>query len=147
LTETRGHLLQLGFVLTYLGQPEAAIPNLEKANRLSPRDPNIWFPYMGLGICQLVLGHADEAIDLLRRARAANPRPWVVHAWLAGALGLRGDLDEARAALAEAIKLKPEVNSLAAWRAYRPWETNPQFMALREKTVNVGLRRAGFPNE
>jgi len=34
-------------------------------------------------------------------------------ALLAAALGLRGDLDEARAALAEGVKLRPELNSLA----------------------------------
>jgi adenylate cyclase len=100
-----------------------------------------------LGLSRLYLGHLDEAIDLLRKARAANPRVSVVHLCLAGALGFRGNVDEARAALAEAIKLKPELDSLARWRMYRPWETNPQHWALREKTLNVGLRRAGFPNE
>ena len=43
--------------------------------------------------------------------------------------------------------LEPEVNSLAAWRAYAPWIANPPYWALREKTVNVGLRRAGFSDE
>jgi hypothetical protein len=33
------------------------------------------------------------------------------------ALGLRGDLDEAKATLTEALKLKPEWNSLARLRA------------------------------
>jgi hypothetical protein len=66
---------------------------------------------------------------------------------LAGALGLRGDIEEARAEIAEAIKLNPEVNSLAALRASAPWITNPPYWALREKTVNVGLRRAGFPDD
>jgi hypothetical protein len=66
---------------------------------------------------------------------------------LAGALGLRGDLGEAKAEIAEAIKLEPEVNSLAALRAYYPWITSPPLWALREKTVNVGLRRAGFPDK
>jgi adenylate cyclase len=28
-----------------------------------------------------------------------------------------------------------------------PWITNPQHWALRDKTLNVGLRRAGFPDE
>jgi adenylate cyclase len=138
---------QLGFVPMYLGQPEAAIPNIQKAIRLSPHDPNIYASYGGLGICELFLGHIDEAIDLLRKARAANPRIYSAHLFLAGALGLKGDLDDARLALSEAIKLKPDVTSLARWHAYRPWETNPQYWALREKTLNVGLRRAGFPDE
>ncbi len=80
-------------------------------------------------------------------ARTENPRIYFFHLYLAGALGLDDDLDEAKTALADAIKLKPEVGSMARWRAYQPWITNPQQWALREKTVNVGLRRAGFPDK
>jgi hypothetical protein len=66
---------------------------------------------------------------------------------LAGALGLQGELDEARTAMAEALGLKPEINSLAAWRHHRPWETNPAHWAFVEKTLSVGWRRAGLPDE
>jgi hypothetical protein len=79
-------------------------------------------------------------------ARASNPRVYIVHIYLAAALGLNDDLD-ARAALAEGIKLKPEINSLAAWHTYRSWEANPQYLALRAKTLDVGLRSIGFPEE
>jgi adenylate cyclase len=137
----------LGGTLMQLGQPEAAIPYIEKSIRLSPHDPRIVFNYSSLGQCHLLLGHLDQAIELLRKARAADPRFFYIHLNLAGALGLRGDLDEARAEVAEAIKLKPEVNSLAALRAYFPQSTNPPYWVLREKTVNAGLRRAGFPEE
>jgi adenylate cyclase len=89
----------------------------------------------------------DQAIDLIRKARADNPRSYLFHIWLAGALGLRGDLDEARAALAESLKLKPEINSFPAQRANFPWIAYPPHWALREKTLNVGLRRIGFPEE
>jgi hypothetical protein len=36
-------------------------------------------------------------------------------------LALKGDLGGAKAALADSLKLKPEVNSLAQWYAYLPW--------------------------
>ena len=97
-----------------------------------------------MGTCHLFLGHLDQAIDLLTKARAANPRLWYVHLNLAGAFGLRGDLEEARAGLAKAIELKPEVNSLAWLRAY-PDAGDQQYWALYEKTVAVGLGRAGLP--
>jgi adenylate cyclase len=137
----------LGLTLIQMGKPEEAIPYIEKSVRLSPHDATIGYNYGALGQCHLFLGHLDQAIELLRKARAADPRPFGLHLILAGALGLRGDLDEARAEVTEANKLKPEVNSLAAWRAYAPWITSPPLWALREKTVNVGLRRAGFPDE
>jgi hypothetical protein len=49
--------------------------------------------------------------------------------------------------LAESLKLKPEMNSLARRRATVPWLANPSYWELQEKSVNVGLRRAGFPEE
>jgi adenylate cyclase len=145
LDRNNGHaILQLGQALMFLGRPEAGIPYIENVMRLLPGDSA--FVDWALGSCHLMLGHVDEASDLLRKARAGNPRIYFFHLYLAGALGLRGDLDEAKAALAEAIKLKPEVNSQAQWRAIQPWITNPQQWALREKTLNIGLRRAGFPD-
>jgi adenylate cyclase len=138
---------QLGVTLMYLGQPEAALPRIEKAIQLDPHDANISALYWALGTCHLLLGHEDEAIDLLTTARAANARLWFPHLYLAGAFGIRGDLDEARAALAESIRLKPAVSSLARMRFYNTWITNPQHWALQEQTLNVGLRRAGFPDK
>ncbi|HEV8030231.1 MAG TPA: adenylate/guanylate cyclase domain-containing protein [Stellaceae bacterium] len=137
----------LGQTLVFLGQPEAAIPHIEKALRLNPYDPNVAAFYWSLGMCRLLLGDADRSVELLIQARASNPRLFYVYLWLAGALGLKGDLDEAKAALAQSIALKPEINSLARLREYQPWMINPPYWALREKTVNVGLRRAGFPEE
>ena len=61
--------------------------------------------------------HVDQAIDLFRKAIAANPRLLYPHLNIAGVLGLRGGLDEARAELSESLGL------------------------------NLGLRRAGFPEE
>ena len=137
----------LANVHLFLGHPEAGIPYMEKAIQLSPRDPTIAENYSTLGACYLLLGDADRTIDLFRKARAANSRLFYVHLWLAGALGLRGDVTEAKSAVEAAIKIRPEVNSLARWREYSPWITNPQHWMLREKTLNAGLRLAGFPDE
>jgi hypothetical protein len=48
--------------------------------------------------------------------------------------------------LAEGIKLRPEFNSLAQLRAYTIGG-NPPIQALRDKTLDLGLRRAGMPEE
>jgi tetratricopeptide (TPR) repeat protein len=94
---------------------------------------------MNLGWCYLLLEQVDKAVDFLRKAQATSPHLWYASFFLAGALGLRGDIDEAKAALAQAIKLKPEINSLAAWGAASPWGSNPEYSALRDKTLVVGL--------
>ena len=138
----------LGQTLLNLGEPEAAIPQEETALRLSPHDPYVWSFYWTLGACELVLGRIDDAVDFFRKARAANSRVWVVHLWLAATLGLKGDLDEAKAALAESLRLDPGIDSLAHWRARAPsFLTDPPFWPHLEKTWVVGLRRAGFPDD
>jgi Tfp pilus assembly protein PilF len=139
--------LHLGETLLYLGQPEAGIPPLEQAIRLGPDDPNIAITYWALGSCQLLLGRMYQAIDLLQTARAANARLWVPYFYLAGAYGLKGDLEKARSALAESLRLKPALRSIARMRAENPWLSNPQYWALQERTLNLGLRRAGFPDQ
>jgi TolB-like protein len=138
---------QLGLTLMFLGHPEAGIPDIEQAIRLDPQDPNMPTLYWALGACHLLLGQVDQAIEFLGKARAANSRLWFPHLYVAGAFGLRGDVEPARAALAESITLKPEINSVARMRVYNAWITNPEHWALQEKTLNVGLRRAGLPDE
>jgi adenylate cyclase len=139
--------LHLGQTLMFLGQPAAGAPHIERAIRLNPYDPNISIAYWALGTCYLLMGQLDEAINELRKARAANARLWFPHLYLAGAFGLESNLDEARLALAEATKLNPAIKSLARMRGQNPWLTNPRHWALQEQTLNVGLQRAGLPQE
>ena len=138
---------QLGVTLIYLGEPAAAIPLEQKRLRLNPNDPNIALAYWSLGLAHLLLGHLDEAIDQLTKARAANPRIYYIHLDIAAAMALKGHLDDAHAALAEAIRLKPDINSIARQRARWAYTNNPAYRALAEKTVDVGLRKAGMPEE
>ena len=141
---------QLGWTLLFLGEPGAAIALGEKSLRLSPRDPHLPGVYLLLAWSQLVSNRVTEAVDLFMKGRIANPRVWMFSYGLAGALALRGDFDRAKAALAESLKLKPEVNSLAQWYAYLPWtgrSSAPLFWAMQEKTLDNGLRIIGFPKE
>jgi tetratricopeptide (TPR) repeat protein len=132
--------------LFHLAKPDAAIAQGEKALRLSPRDPGLSNIYALLGFSHLVANHLEEATDFLIKSRAANSRIWWVYYGLASALALRGDLDEAKTALAEGIKLKPEVDSLARWRDQFYWHS-PQLVTLEDKTMYEGLRRIGFPEK
>jgi tetratricopeptide (TPR) repeat protein len=139
--------LHLGVTRLYRGEPERGIAPLEEAIRLTPDGPNLAIAYWALGTCQLLLGRADQAIDLLQTASAANPGLWMPYFYLAAAYGLRGDLDKAKSARAESIRLKPAIRSLARMRAENRWLTDPRYQALQVKTLNVGLRRAGFPDQ
>src|SRR6202040_1463904 len=99
---------QLGITLTFLGQPEAAIFQIERCLRLAPHDRSTPVNQAFLGLCKILLGNVEEAIIWLRKARAANPRLFYTHALLAAALGLTNELDEAGDALRQAVKIKPE---------------------------------------
>jgi tetratricopeptide (TPR) repeat protein len=109
-------------------------------------DPNIAVHHLLIGYSRLLLGQATEAVEPLERARAANPRLYPPHLYLAAAYGLAGRLEEARAALAEHLRLKPDLGSLEAIRTGTPSARHPAHLEQRERTVNVGLRRAGMPD-
>jgi tetratricopeptide (TPR) repeat protein len=142
-------ILQSGITLIFLGRPKAALPYLKKSLQLNPAYQNVFYRYYWSGFCHLLLGDADTAIDHLRKSRAAYPQGWGALILLAAALGLRGDIDEAKATLAESIKLHPEVSTIARVRAVPIGSMldNPELVALQEKTMFAGLRRAGMPEE
>jgi adenylate cyclase len=138
---------QLGVTLIYLGDPSAAIPLEEKRIRLNPNEPNIALAYWSLGLAHLLLGHLPEAIDWLTRARAANPRIYYIDLDLAAALALNDDIAGAHDALAESLRLKPQINSMKRQLARWAYTNNPAYRALAEKTIDVGLRKAGMPED
>jgi hypothetical protein len=67
--------------------------------RLNPGYTSIHFYFFWLGYDHLLMNHADRAIDCFRKACAVWPRSAGYHLFLASALGLRGDTDEAKSAL------------------------------------------------
>jgi Flp pilus assembly protein TadD len=137
---------QLGITLILHGHPEAAIPWVETGLRLAPRDSLTPMIHYYLGFAHLLLDHIEDSIKLFRMSLAGNPRVYAAHLGLAAALGLRGELDEAAIALRQAIALKPAIRSLATQRAQRQ-NSNPNFVALSERTYCAGLRQAGLPEE
>ena len=137
---------QLGMTLICLGQPEAAIPKIEKGIRIGPHDTTSPSAYSMLGLAHLLLGRVEEAIELSMQARARNPQLYHPHMLLAAGLGLKGELGQARAALHEGVRIRRQFNSLARLREYWTWGS-PQYLAQREDMIYHGLRRAGMPDQ
>jgi adenylate cyclase len=140
--------MQMGYALV-VSRPEAALPYFQKALRLvGPSYHNVYFYYYGLGSCHVLLGHLDEGIELLNKAKTANARFFWVHLYLAAAYGLRGDIDEARAALADMMQNSPRYRTVAELRKLPGARmSDPATASLWERTVLTGLRRAGMPEE
>jgi adenylate cyclase len=143
-----GAVLQLGITLLFSGEPEAALPYLERALRLNPGSADIHFFYYWIGLDYLLMNQIDLAVDYFRKACAALPQSGPYRLHLAGALGLKGDIDEAKMELAEAVTLRPEYSSMAKLLNSANFHVgSPKYLAMREKTLEAGLRRAGMSDE
>jgi len=139
----RGH----GVSLLFLGQPAAALADIEKSLRLNPRDPFIEADHRALGLAHLYLRHYAAAAEFLTRARNENPHIAYTYFMLAAALAMSGDLDAGKSALAEGQKLAPKVASLAVARDMGPCSATSACAENREKTYFAGLRKLGFPEK
>jgi TolB-like protein/DNA-binding winged helix-turn-helix (wHTH) protein/tetratricopeptide (TPR) repeat protein len=135
----------LGAAQYRLGQPEKAIPLLEKALRLSPRDANVPFVAWHLGLAHLFQHHYGQAVEHFLNARAANSNlGWLTYN-LAAAYELSGDDETARRYVAEALAWKPTL-TITAIKATRESD-NPDYLRLREETLIEGLRKAGVSEQ
>ena len=134
----------IGWCKFLTGSVEQVTPYFEHAIRLSPNAPGIAPWYGRLGVVRLLTSNVGEALVALERARSENARLPFVHAYLAAAYALDGQLERARAALADAQQLSPAYANLASIEK-SPWYANSAIRALAEKTYFVGLRKAGLP--
>ena len=142
-----GALAVIGRCRIFVGPIEEAIPLLEQAIRLSPRDPGIVGWYFRIGQAHLLQSRIDEAILWFEKVRSATPGLWYVHAYLASAYALKGETERAAAELAEARRLSGDIYlSIARVKAGGRWGV-PEIRALFEATYFAGLRKAGMPEE
>jgi adenylate cyclase len=131
----------------HTGLMEQAGPLLERAIRLSPRDPNIFFWYFQIGRNHLVQSRIDEAMLWLEKARSANAAHPGVRACLASAYAHKGETERAAAELAEARRLSGDdrYSSIARLKAAQ-YFGGPKIRALAE-VAYAGLRKAGLLEE
>ena len=106
------------------------------AIQLSPRDPGLGLWLFALASSDIGLGHFDDAIDECHRAIDAGLRTFPAYAILATAYAMTNRIDEAKAAVVEALKLNPKLTVKNITERY------PKTPAVAE-----GLRRAGLLEE
>ena len=121
---------------TYLGQFDKAKSDVLQAMRLSPRDPSMsqWHNFMA--DAELGLGNFDVAIDESSRAIDGGYRVFYAYLNLAAARAFKGEMDQAKSALAEARRINPKLS--VKWLIERKPVLQPAF---------DGLRKAGLPEE
>jgi adenylate cyclase len=121
-----------------LGHYEQAISELQQAMKISPRDPNIGIWHMEIGRALLALTRYDAAVQEGLKAIDSGYRTPQSYAGLAAFYAAADKMPEAKAAMAEAMKLEPEL-SVAWFHAHIP--------AFIDSTPGMleCLRKAGLP--
>src|ERR1700733_1890109 len=124
---------------TALNQFEQAKSDLEQAMRLSPLDPRMGAFQDKMAWAELGLGHFDAAIEESSRAIDVGSKAWFTYLCLATAHGLKGDIEDARAPLAEARRLNPKLSV--------KWMTGTKLFPNYSQPWYDALRKAGLPEE
>ena len=124
-----------GYSKINLGQFDEAKSDILKAMELSPRDPQMGLWRANLADAEMGLGNYDAAIHQLQRAIDSGFRTSYSYRELAAAYALAGKTEEAKTALAEALKFSPNLTIKSVER------TNPVPIVLE------GLRKAGLKAE
>jgi tetratricopeptide (TPR) repeat protein len=129
----------LGVMLALGGRSDDASESLEKAMRLNPRSPRLWYWLDGMAWAHFAGGRYEDAIEWAQRSCKVNPdQPWAYRA-LAASHALLNRAEEARWALKEELRLEPDI-TIQRILLEMPW-ADPDFL---ERYLD-GLRKAGLP--
>jgi adenylate cyclase len=118
------------------GQPEAALELAERAMRLDPRNRE-WYLWE-VGWAYTLTGRIEEASATLKSVLTWHPTHLPAHLLMAGIYSALGREEEARAEVAEILRISPTC-SLEVFRQRTPYK-NP---VLNELAVDL-LRKAGL---
>jgi tetratricopeptide (TPR) repeat protein len=135
--------LALGFssiVRAWTGDDVIAVDQANRAIRLSPFDPLIYLPYVGLAYAHFAAGRFEDMATAASLATQANPRfsmPQVLHA---AALGSLDRTDDARIVVQRLLELQPDITVATAVPSAR--YVDPRHIAA----LGDALRRAGLPD-
>jgi adenylate cyclase len=131
-----GHV-RLGHILDHAGRPAEGIPFIEKAMRLDPHYPSLYLFWLGHAFHSLE--RYEEAIVAYQRTISRSPDFFYVRHFLAAVYAQLGRMEEARAEVAEALRMDPGFSGLRV--AQRLPLKDPAALA---RLVD-GLRKAGLP--
>jgi adenylate cyclase len=132
----------LGFssvVRAWKGDDAIAVEQANRAIRLSPFDPWIYLPYVGLAYAHFAAGRFEETVGAASLASQSNPRftvPVILHAAALGCLGRSVDV---KAVVQRLLELQPGLTVATAILSAR--YVDPANIAALEDA----LRRAGLP--
>jgi tetratricopeptide (TPR) repeat protein len=129
----------LGSALSDSGNAEEAIPHIEQAIRLSPRDPLIGHMHARMARAFLFLRQHEKAVEWARTGLRHPNINWPIHSYLVSALSHLGKEDEARRALDDLLRFHPGIKIGFVGEHLPITDTD-----YRDHLLD-GLRKAGLP--
>jgi adenylate cyclase len=126
-------------VRAWKGDDAIAVEQANRALRLSPFDPWLYMPYIGLAYAHFAAGRFEETVAAASLAIQSNPRftvPQILHT---AALGCLDREEDAETAVQRLIELVPGITVATAILSAR--YVDPKNIAALENA----LRRAGLP--
>jgi tetratricopeptide (TPR) repeat protein len=130
----------LGDSLAYMDRMEESILRFEEAIRLSPHDPWRWGFFSYRSLAHIFMKQYEAAVEWANKAiRDPNCQYWA-NAHLVSALGHLDRIDEARAAVEELLRQKPEFSCSFARKHLFYIKSSAQI-----EHYLSGLRKAGLP--
>jgi adenylate cyclase len=99
----------LGRALGFAGRYEESVSQLEKAIRMNPFPPGLY--YMHLGMAQLSLRQYEQAVSTLKKVLALNPKNISARRMLTVTYFEMGRLEDAKVEAEEILKINPRFTS------------------------------------
>jgi adenylate cyclase len=127
-----------GWAQLLAGDPGACIAATERAEKLRPHWQGYDNPNENLAAAYFEAGRYEEGLEAGRRLAEALPKYFPGYTHIARNAAALGRIEEARAAIAEARRLKPDVSLEMIQQMYGV--SRPEIDALR----NEALRKAGL---
>jgi len=101
--------LYRGYVKVWLGQPEVAIENIERAMRLGPHDPQLVNALRATAGAHFVAGRYDEALSWAEKAIRVKGDYILAHGTVAACAALAGRISEAEKVVKRLRQLQPQL--------------------------------------
>ncbi len=127
-----------------MGRAAEAFAPVERAMRLSPRDPDLYVWYFVLCHASSHLARDAAAIDWCNKSLATGKKFWFAYVDLASAYAWRGQQAEAAAVVADLLKLRPGYSVQTLEQEGFAFSANPTFRSEYQRILE-GARRAGLP--
>jgi DNA-binding winged helix-turn-helix (wHTH) protein/tetratricopeptide (TPR) repeat protein/TolB-like protein len=140
-----GHAIyNLGLAQLRLGRFEDALTTFKQGEQFDTPRTARWTWLLGAGLTLVVMDRNEEAIPYLTRSIAITPATGRSHAVLAAAYQRLGRTDEAKAALARTMELRP--GSTAVNIALDPKNASPLYTEAGQRVAEV-LIGLGLPEK